>query len=91
MDYAMHHPFAGPRMRDIARQMGETGVHFTTPMMQLQDPKQTKVLLVTAGDWSKSHQGKWSDAVSKAGVLSAGMEGSETTLTCTVSTEGTEG
>ena len=21
MDYAMHHPFAGPRMRDIARQM----------------------------------------------------------------------
>ena len=36
--------------RDIARQMGETGVHFTTPMMQLQDPKQTKVLIVTLAE-----------------------------------------
>ena len=29
---------------------GETGVHFTTPMMQLQDPKQTKVLIVTLAE-----------------------------------------
>ncbi len=27
--------------------MGNKGLHFTTPMMQLQDPKQTKVLIVT--------------------------------------------
>ena len=40
----------GAYHRDIARQMGETGVHFTTPMMRLQDPKQTKVLIVTLAE-----------------------------------------
>ena len=40
----------GAYHRDIVRQMGGTGVHFTTPMMQLQDPKQTKVLLVTLAE-----------------------------------------
>jgi len=39
----------GAYHRDIARQMGE-GAHFTTPMMQLQDPKQTKVLIVTLAE-----------------------------------------
>lgn len=36
----------GAYHREIARQMGSKGLHFTTPMMQLQDPKQTKVLIV---------------------------------------------
>ncbi|MFU1851876.1 arsenite efflux transporter ATPase subunit ArsA [Citrobacter portucalensis] len=36
----------GAYHREIARKMGEKG-HFTTPMMQLQDPDRTKVLLVT--------------------------------------------
>ncbi len=40
----------GAYHRDIARQMGETGVHFTAPMMQLQDPKQTKVLIVSLAE-----------------------------------------
>lgn len=40
----------GAYHRDIARQMGGTGVHFTTPLMQLQDPKQTKVILVTLAE-----------------------------------------
>ena len=40
----------GAYHRDIARQMEGTGLHFTTPMMQLQDPKQTKVLLVTLAE-----------------------------------------
>ncbi|WLH98107.1 arsenical pump-driving ATPase [Pseudomonas hefeiensis] len=40
----------GAYHRDIARQMVDKGVHFTTPMMQLQDPKQTKVLLVTLAE-----------------------------------------
>lgn len=35
--------------RDVARQMGASG-HFITPMMQLQDPKQTKVLIVTLAE-----------------------------------------
>ncbi|KXU80730.1 arsenical pump-driving ATPase [Aeromonas enteropelogenes] len=37
----------GAYHREIARQMGGKELHFTTPMMQLQDPKQTKVLIVT--------------------------------------------
>ena len=37
----------GAYHREIARQMTQSKIHFTTPMMQLQDSKQTKVLLVT--------------------------------------------
>ena len=40
----------GAYHREVARQMAGTGLHFTTPMMQLQDPKQTKVLLVTLAE-----------------------------------------
>jgi arsenite/tail-anchored protein-transporting ATPase len=36
--------------RDIQRQMAGTGLHYTTPMMQLRDLKQTKVLLVTLAE-----------------------------------------
>jgi arsenite-transporting ATPase len=40
----------GAYHRDMVRQMGSSGGHFTTPMMQLQDPRQTKVLLVTLAE-----------------------------------------
>lgn len=40
----------GAYHRDVARQIADTGVHFVTPMMQLQDPRQTKVLLVTLAE-----------------------------------------
>lgn len=40
----------GAYHRDVARQMGDKGMHFFTPMMRLQDPKQTKVLLVTLAE-----------------------------------------
>ena len=36
----------GAYHREIAKKMGDKG-HFSTPMMQLQDPERTKVLLVT--------------------------------------------
>ena len=39
----------GAYHRDVARQMS-TGAHFTTPMMQLQDAKHTKVLIVTLAE-----------------------------------------
>ncbi|MBK1684472.1 arsenical pump-driving ATPase [Rhodoferax fermentans] len=39
----------GAYHRDVVRQMGSQG-HFTTPMMQLQDPTQTKVLVVTLAE-----------------------------------------
>ncbi|HWS27292.1 MAG TPA: arsenical pump-driving ATPase [Xanthomonadales bacterium] len=40
----------GAYHRQVSRQMVDTGAHFTTPMMQLQDPKQTKVLIVTLAE-----------------------------------------
>jgi arsenite-transporting ATPase len=40
----------GAYHREVSRQMGDKGMHFTTPMMQLQDSKQTKVLIVTLAE-----------------------------------------
>ncbi|WP_031406971.1 arsenical pump-driving ATPase [Thiomonas sp. FB-Cd] len=40
----------GAYHREIARQMAGTGLHYTTPMMQLQDPRQTKVLIVALAE-----------------------------------------
>jgi arsenite-transporting ATPase len=40
----------GAYHREVSRQMVDAGMHFTTPMMQLQDPQQTKVLLVTLAE-----------------------------------------
>ncbi|KQS99026.1 arsenical pump-driving ATPase [Cellulomonas sp. Leaf395] len=37
----------GSYHRDIVRQMGQSAAAFTTPMMRLQDPDYTKVLIVT--------------------------------------------
>ncbi|MDD1623957.1 MAG: arsenical pump-driving ATPase, partial [Methylococcaceae bacterium] len=40
----------GAYHREVSRQIGSSGLHYTTPMMQLQDPKQTKVLIVTLAE-----------------------------------------
>jgi len=40
----------GAYHREIARQMKDSSLHFTTPMMQLQDPARTKVLIVTLAE-----------------------------------------
>jgi arsenite-transporting ATPase len=40
----------GAYHREVSRQMGASGMHFTTPMMQLQDGQQTKVLIVTLAE-----------------------------------------
>jgi arsenite-transporting ATPase len=40
----------GAYHRETARHMGPSGVTFTTPMMQLQDSKKTKVLIVTLAE-----------------------------------------
>jgi arsenite-transporting ATPase len=40
----------GAYHREVTRQTGATGKHYTTPMMQLQDPARTKVLLVTLAE-----------------------------------------
>jgi arsenite-transporting ATPase len=40
----------GAYHREAARQLSDPQLHFSTPMMQLQDPAQTKVLLVTLAE-----------------------------------------
>ncbi len=41
----------GAYLREIAKQMDSHSIaHYTTPMMQLQNPKQTKMLLVTLAE-----------------------------------------
>lgn len=40
----------GAYHREVARQLQDKSAHFTTPMMQLQDPARTKVLLVTLAE-----------------------------------------
>ena len=40
----------GAYHREVSRQMIDSGSHYLTPMMQLQDEKQTKVLLVTLAE-----------------------------------------
>jgi arsenite-transporting ATPase len=40
----------GAYHREVSRQMTDSNVHFLTPMMQLQDQQQTKVLLVTLAE-----------------------------------------
>ena len=40
----------GAYHREMSRQMAGSGAHYLTPMMQLQDAKQTKVLLVTLAE-----------------------------------------
>ncbi|MBS3954352.1 MAG: arsenical pump-driving ATPase [Methylomicrobium sp.] len=40
----------GAYHREISRQMDTTGLHYSTPLMRLQDPKHTKVLIVTLAE-----------------------------------------
>jgi arsenite-transporting ATPase len=40
----------GAYHREVVRQMGNSGIHVSTPMMQLQDSRQTKVLIVTLAE-----------------------------------------
>ena len=47
----------GSYHRDIARQMGDSG-HYTTPLMRLQDPQLTKVLLVTLAETTPAARGR---------------------------------
>jgi DNA polymerase-3 subunit delta len=42
---------------------GEAIAHFCA------DPPPDVILLITAGEWSKAHHGKWTDEVAKAGVV----------------------
>jgi hypothetical protein len=54
-------------------------------------PGLTVQQLAKSGSLKLGKDGKTYGRLTKVGVLSAGMEGGEATLTCTVNTEGSEG
>jgi arsenite-transporting ATPase len=60
----------GAYHREVTRQVGSAGARFTTPMMQLQDPKQTKVLLVTLAETTPVLEA----AILQADLRRAGIE-----------------
>jgi arsenite-transporting ATPase len=41
---------AGSYHREVTRQMGDSTLHYTTPLMHMQDPERTKVLLITLAE-----------------------------------------
>ena len=41
---------AGSYHREVTRQMGDSSLHYTTPLMHMQDPQRTKVLLITLAE-----------------------------------------
>ena len=41
---------AGSYHREVTRQMGDSTLHYTTPLMHMQDPARTKVLLITLAE-----------------------------------------
>ncbi|HYE34043.1 arsenical pump-driving ATPase [Methylocaldum sp.] len=40
----------GAYHREVTRQMNATSLHYTTPMMRLQDPEQTRVIIITLAE-----------------------------------------
>jgi arsenite-transporting ATPase len=63
----------GAYHREIAKKMGDKG-HFSTPMMQLQDPERTKVLLVTLPETTPVLEAANLQAdLERAGIHGAGL------------------
>ncbi len=60
----------GAYHREVTRQIGKSGLHVTTPMMQLQDARQTKVLIVTLAETTPVLEA----AILQADLRRAGIE-----------------
>lgn len=70
LDAAIHAPslFASRRLVEVRLPTGKPGAEGAKLIAGFcAAPPQDVVLLVIAGEWSKSHAGKWSEAIAKAG------------------------
>ena len=70
LDAAIHAPslFASRRLVEVRLPTGKPGAEGAKLISGFcAAPPQDVVLLVIAGEWSKSHAGKWSEAIAKAG------------------------
>lgn len=63
--------FSARRLLEVRLPTGKPGKDGAQAIVDFcANPPPDVILLVTAGDWSKSHQGKWSDAIARVGILS---------------------
>ena len=63
--------FSARRLVEVRLPTGKPGKEGIAALIAFCDsPPPDVVLLVTAGDWSKAHHGKWTEAVSRIGVIS---------------------
>ena len=62
--------FSARRLVEVRLPTGKPGKEGIAAIIAFCDnPPPDVVLLITAGDWSKAHHGKWTEAVSRIGVL----------------------
>ena len=60
---------AGSYHREIARQLGSANMAYSTPLMRLQDPLQTKIILVTLAETTPVLEAKGlQDDLERAGI-----------------------
>ena len=65
--------FASRRLVELRLPTGKPGKEGAAAIEAFcADPPPDVTLLVTAGDWSKAHAGKWSDAIARVGVVVVG-------------------
>lgn len=62
--------FSARRMVELRLPTGKPGKEGADAITRFcTDPPPDVILLITAGDWSKAHHGKWTDAISRIGML----------------------
>ena len=62
--------FSARRLVEVRLPTGKPGKEGAAALIDFcANPPPDVVLLITAGDWSKAHHGKWTEAVSRIGVL----------------------
>ncbi|MET0808907.1 MAG: DNA polymerase III subunit delta [Pseudoxanthomonas sp.] len=62
--------FSARRLVEVRLPTGKPGKEGIAAIIAFCDnPPPDVILLVTAGDWSKAHHGKWTEAISRIGVL----------------------
>ncbi len=73
LDGSFHAPslFSARRLVEVRLPSGKPGKEGAEVISRFcADPAPDVVLLITANEWSKAHQGKWAEAVNRVGVLS---------------------
>ncbi len=72
LDASFHAPslFSARRLVEVRLPSGKPGKEGAEVIAAFcANPPADVVLLITAGEWSKSHHGKWTDAISRIGVV----------------------